>query len=108
MHSPAALASADCIETSGRHIATMPSMSSRAARRSASTGTGTRDREDAVVERAGPPRQRNAMTMHVLLVGEGDLSHGSFLRRIAEGLAKHDGVTTEVRVIEEPRGMEAR
>lgn len=46
--------------------------------------------------------------MHALLVGEGDLSHGSFLRRMAAALGEHEGVTAETRVIEAPRGLRAR
>jgi len=45
---------------------------------------------------------------HVLLVGEGDLSHGAFVRRIAEGLRRRAGVTTETHVIDAPRGPWAR
>lgn len=40
--------------------------------------------------------------LHVLLVGEGDLSHGAFVRRIADGLGRREGVTTETRVIDAP------
>lgn len=46
--------------------------------------------------------------LHVLLVGEGDLSHGAFLRRMAVGLGSRDGVSTETRLIEEPRGAWAK
>jgi glycosyltransferase involved in cell wall biosynthesis len=52
--------------------------------------------------------RRVAMTMRVLLVGEGDLSHGSFLRRTAEALGKRDGVHAEVRIVEAPQGVRAR
>jgi glycosyltransferase involved in cell wall biosynthesis len=48
------------------------------------------------------------MRMRVLLVGEGDLSHGSFLRRTAEALGEREGVTAEARVVEAPRGVRAR
>lgn len=60
--------------------------------------------------RHDPPRAaaRTTTKMRVLLVGEGDLSHGSFLRRTAEALATRDGVTTEARVVEAPHGMRAR
>jgi glycosyltransferase involved in cell wall biosynthesis len=40
--------------------------------------------------------------LHVLLVGEGDLSHGGFVRRIAEGLGRRAGVTTETHVVDDP------
>jgi len=46
--------------------------------------------------------------LHVLLVGEGDLSHGAFVRRIADGLGRREGVTTETHVIDAPRGRWAR
>jgi len=46
--------------------------------------------------------------LHVLLVGEGDLSHGAFLRRIAEGLARRENVTAETHVIDAPRGRRKR
>lgn len=46
--------------------------------------------------------------LHVLLIGEGDLSHGAFVRRIADGLGQREGVTTETRVIDAPYGPWAR
>lgn len=48
------------------------------------------------------------MTMRVLLVGEGDLSHGSFLRRTAAALSDQEGIETDVRVVDAPRGVRAR
>jgi glycosyltransferase involved in cell wall biosynthesis len=46
--------------------------------------------------------------LHVLLVGEGDLSHGAFVRRIGDGLGRRPGVTIETHVIDAPRGPWAR
>jgi glycosyltransferase involved in cell wall biosynthesis len=60
---------------------------------------------------AAAPQRPDARALRVLLVGEGDLSHGSFLRRVADGLVRGDdsgALTTDVRVVEAPRGVEAR
>jgi glycosyltransferase involved in cell wall biosynthesis len=56
------------------------------------------------------PERPEERALRVLLVGEGDLSHGSFLRRVADGLARSGAgeVTTDVRIVEAPRGVEAR
>src|SRR5688500_4448023 len=43
----------------------------------------------------------------VLVVGEDDLSHGSLARRLGASLADH-GVDVDVRLVPEPRRVEAR
>lgn len=43
-----------------------------------------------------------APTTRIVLVGEGDLSHGSFLRRTADALGQREGVNAEARIVEAP------
>ena len=47
------------------------------------------------------------MTPTVLLVGEGDLSHGALLRRLADGLSALPGADVHAVTIGRPRGAEA-
>jgi glycosyltransferase involved in cell wall biosynthesis len=46
--------------------------------------------------------------MRVLLVGEGDLSHGALLQRLRSGLQAHDGVEVAVAAVPDPTGPEAQ
>lgn len=56
----------------------------------------------------GRSNARTDPRLRVLLVGEGALSHGSFLRRTASALADRHGIATDIRIVAEPRGLEAR
>src|SRR5215210_2698053 len=48
-----------------------------------------------------------ARALRLLLVGEGDLSHGALLRRLSAGLARLGDVHATVDIIDRPRGAEA-
>ncbi len=56
------------------------------------------------------PERRDERALRVLLVGEGDLSHGGFLRRVSDGLVRAGagGLTTDLRIVGAPSGVEAR